>query len=112
MEANQRRYPRAPMSGEVKFYEWNRPFQADAAEISGNGLFLKTGSSLPEGSMLTLRLNIPGLARAFTVLGKVVRTVRGGLLKPAGMGIFFVDIAAGDRRSILDYVSRRTLRTA
>jgi hypothetical protein len=38
--------------------------------------------------------------------------VRGSLLKPAGLGISFVDIAAGDRRSIHEYVARRMLRAA
>src|SRR5881227_235010 len=49
MEANQRKYPRAPLSGTVKFFEWNRPFHADATEISANGLFVRTPASLSEG---------------------------------------------------------------
>jgi uncharacterized protein (TIGR02266 family) len=112
MDANNRKYPRAPLSGTVKFYEWNRPFQADASEISADGMFLKTEASLSEGAMVTLRLSIPGLARAFTVLGKVVRTVRGSLLRPPGLGVHFVDIAAGDRKSITDYVAQRAPRAA
>jgi c-di-GMP-binding flagellar brake protein YcgR len=112
MGANQRKYPRAPLSGTVKAYEWNRPFHANAGEISANGMFLRTPATLPEGAMLTLRLSIPGLDRAFTVLGKVVRTVRGGFLRPSGMGIHFVDISAGDRRSILQYVDQRGARAA
>lgn len=110
MDANHRRYARAPLTGlTVKFYEWNRPQQADAAEISGGGMFLRTPKSLAEGALITLRLAIPGIGRAFTVLGKVVRTVKGSLLRPAGMGVEFVDIAAGDRRSIVEYVSVRRL---
>ncbi len=112
MESNLRQYPRAPLTGTVRFYEWNRPHQADAAEISANGMFLKTSSTLPEGSMVTVRVSIPGVARAFTVLGKVVRTVRGNLLRPGGMGISFVDIAAADRRNIVEYVARRALSAA
>lgn len=112
MSIEHRKYPRAPLSGTVKFFEWNRPHQAAAAEISGNGVFLRTHSALGEGAMVTLRLSIPGLARPFTVLGKVVRTVRGSLLHPSGVGIEFVDIAPTDRRSIIDYVARRTLRVA
>lgn len=107
---NHRQHPRAPFSGMVRFYEWNRPHQADAEEISASGVFLRTASALPEGSLVTLRLAIPGLTRAFTVLGKVVRTVKGGLLRPSGMGVRFVDIAAMDRRAIDAYVSQRSLR--
>src|SRR3954451_8430321 len=102
MDANSRQYPRAPLTGTVKFFDWNRALHADVSEISANGIFLRTDSSLPEGAMVTLRVAIPGLQRAFTVLGKVVRTVQGSLLKPPGMGISFLDIASGDRRSILE----------
>lgn len=112
MEPNSRKYPRAPLSSPVRFYDWNRPLQADATEISANGIFLRTESSLPEGTMVTLRVALPGIQAAFTVLGKVVRTVRGSLLRPPGLGIQFVDIAAADRRNILEYVARRTLRAA
>ncbi len=107
-----RRFPRAPLSGTVKFFDWDRAGHADATEISGEGIFLKTPGVLPEGSLLTLRLSIPGLAQAFTVLGKVVRTVRGGLLKPAGMGVRFIDIPAAARARILEYVAQRSLRPA
>jgi Tfp pilus assembly protein PilZ len=112
MDSNLRKYPRAPLTGTVKFYEWNRPLSADVAEISGNGIFVRTDAVLSEGAMVTLRLAIPGAVRGFTVLGKVVRTVRGGLLRPPGLGIEFVDISAADRRSVLEYVARRTLRAA
>lgn len=113
MEPNSRKYQRAPMSGTVRFYEWNRPLSAEAQEISANGIFLRSESSvLAEGVIVTMRLALPGLQKAFTVLGKVVRTVRGSLLKPAGIGIEFLDIAAADRRRVLEYVARRTLRAA
>lgn len=112
MDADQRKYPRAPLSGTVKVFEWNRPFQAGAEEISASGVFLRTTSVLPEGSMLTMRLSIPGLARAFTVLGRVVRTVRGSLLRAPGLGVHFVDISDSDRRSLLDYVALRERRAA
>ncbi len=112
MDSNHRKYPRAPLTGTVKFYEWNRPVSADAAEISGNGIFVRTDVGVREGTLVTLRLAIPGVHKGFTVLGKVVRTVRGGLLKPPGLGIHFVDIASADRRSVLEYVARRTLRAA
>jgi uncharacterized protein (TIGR02266 family) len=109
---NQRRFPRAPLSGVVKFYNWDKPMQASAKEISPGGIFLQTAQALPEGSLLTLRLSIPGLSGAFTILGKVVRTVRGGLLRPAGMGVRFIDIPAKARAQIFAYVTMRSLRAA
>ena len=103
-----RGFARAPMSGMVKFFEWNQPRQAEGTEISGGGVFLRTGAALSEGSMLTMRVNLPGLGRAFTVLGKVVRTVKGGRFSPPGMGVRFVDLSPSDRQTILSYVASRT----
>ncbi len=102
-----RAYPRAPFTGNVRYFLWDRPFDASAREVGGNGLFLRTYDLLPEGSLLTLRLALPGGRHAFTVLGKVVRVVRGGALRDAGMGIEFLDIAVSDRRRILEYIAER-----
>ncbi len=109
---NLREFARAPMSGTVKFFEWNRASQAEGTEISGGGVFLRTGAVLAEGAMVTVRVTLPGLRRAFTVLGKVVRTVKGGLFSPSGMGVRFVDLSPTDRQTILDYVARRAPRHA
>ena len=108
MDTNHRKFPRAPMSGPVKFFDWNQSRQAEVTEISGGGIFLRTREVLAEGAMVTLRVTLPGLKRAFTVLGKVVRTVKGGIFSPPGMGVRFVDLTPGDRKTILEYVARRT----
>src|SRR5947209_20519501 len=91
MEHDHREFDRAPLSSPVKFFDWGQAIAADAVEISASGIFVKTQLLLSEGSMLTLRVTLPGLRQAFTVLGKVVRTVKGGLLAPTGMGIRFLD---------------------
>jgi uncharacterized protein (TIGR02266 family) len=109
MNPEHREFARAPLTGPIRFFEWNEARAADAVEISASGIFLKTTRLLAEGSMLTLRLTLPGLRRAFTVLGKVVRTVKGGLLAPAGMGVRFMDLQPADRDIILAYVSRRVV---
>lgn len=110
--ANQRQFERAPLSGGVKFFDWNEAHHAAAFEISGSGMFLRTAHCLPEGSMLTVRVALPGLTRAFTVLARVVRTVRGGLFTPAGMGVRFIDLAPGQRSHIVEYVHQRVLEPA
>ncbi|MHB1843438.1 MAG: PilZ domain-containing protein [Deltaproteobacteria bacterium] len=103
----QREYPRAPLPGVVRLYDWGRPFDGQAAEIGGGGLFVHTEATISEGSLLTVRVSLPA-SRSFTVLGRVVRTVRGGWarLRRAGLAVQFVDLAAPDRRAILDYVAR------
>jgi uncharacterized protein (TIGR02266 family) len=112
MKHENREFHRAPLSTPVKFFEWGRSVAADAIEISGSGIFLKTQVLLSEGSMLTLRVTLPGLKQAFTVLGKVVRTVKGGLFAPAGMGIRFLDLRPAERGLICAYVSQRALEAA
>jgi PilZ domain-containing protein len=104
--------PRAPLSAQVKFFDWNRPQTAEAMEISVGGVFLKTPSPLAEDRLLTLRLQLPDGGRPFTVLGKVIRTVKGSLFRPGGMDIRFIDLSASDRLSIEAYVQRRTMRAA
>ncbi len=109
----QRAHPRAPLSGLVRFYEWNHPHDAQAREIGGGGVFLQTDASVVEGSLLTLRIDLPA-SRSFTVLGRVVRTVRGGWtrLRHSGLAIQFLDLGATDRQAILDYVARHGARAA
>src|SRR3954462_3666941 len=103
---------KAPLAGQVKFFDWNRPQVAEAMEISVGGVFLKTASPPAEDRLLTLRLQLPDGSRPFTVLGRVIRTVKGSMFRPGGMDIRFVDLSAADRRSIEAYVQRRTLRAA
>lgn len=107
MEA--REFPRAPMTAPVKFFQWDELREAEATEISASGVFLRTKEVLAEGAMVTVRLTLPGLKRAFTVLGKVVRTARGGVFTAPGMGIRFIDIRPTERDAIASYVGRRGL---
>lgn len=109
----QREFPRAPLSEIVRFFDWNEPFDAQATEIGGGGLFLQTERPIAEGSLLTLRVKLPAGA-TFTVLGRVVRTVRGGWgrLRKPGLAIQFMDLSAADRQSVLAYVARPTAQAA
>jgi uncharacterized protein (TIGR02266 family) len=107
-----RAHQRAPLTGAVKFFEWNKARQAEALEISAGGIFLRTKEVLAEGAMVTLRVTLPGLRQAFTVLGKVVRTVRGGLFSQPGMGVRFVDLKPAERSIISNYVMARQPRLA
>lgn len=88
---------------------WGSLTPAQAAQISASGIFVRTSDVLPEGSTVTLRLALPGLHRAITVLGRVVRTVKGGLLASPGMGIRFLDLLPSEREVVIGYVSRRAV---
>ena len=107
MTAQTRQNDRVPFTGKVDYFCWDQRKCADALEISPDGIFLRSPDVLPEGSMVTLRLALPGLSRGFTVLGKVVHVVLGDPTLRRGMGINFLDIAPRDRDRILDYVAHR-----
>lgn len=106
MSIELRQASRAPLSGAVRFWDWNQPRTAEAREVSVGGIFVATREPLPEGSHVTLRIELPG-QRGMTVLGRVVRTVKGGLLAVAGMGIRFLDLSPAQRQLITDFVDRR-----
>jgi uncharacterized protein (TIGR02266 family) len=112
MTRDRREFKRAPMSGGVKLFSWGSQKPAEAAQISANGIFVRTREVLPEGSMVTLRLALPGLHRAITVLGRVVRTVKGGLFAAPGMGIRFLDLLPSERAVVVGYVSQRAVGAA
>lgn len=112
MTRDRRQYQRAPMTGGVKLFSWGSLTPAEAAQISANGIFVRTREVLPEGSMVTLRLALPGLHRAITVLGRVVRTVKGGLFAAPGMGIRFLDLLPSEREVVAGYVARRAVQVA
>ena len=99
--------PAVPFSQGVRFWVWNQAKAGDGLELSENGIFLKTASVESEGQHVTVRLELPNEER-FTVLGKVVRTVKGGLIAAAGMGIRFMDLTPSQRQSIGQFVAMRS----
>jgi hypothetical protein len=103
-----REFVRAPYTETVCYYEWDQRRQAAGAEISGSGIYLRHPEPLDVGTMITLRIQIPG-DKAFTVLGRVVRAIKTafGSLAHAGMGIHFIDIPAEGRAAIARYVEAR-----
>jgi c-di-GMP-binding flagellar brake protein YcgR len=105
--AEKRTHCRVPYSGRVDYYCWDQRRSAEALEISADGIFLRSSEVLPEGSLITLRLSLPGFARGFTVLGRVVHVVLGGVVRRRGMGVHFLDIAPRDRDRILSYAAQR-----
>ena len=79
---------------------------AQGGELSTSGIFLRTAEVAAEGSHVTVRLELPG-QQGVTVLGRVVRTVKGGLLEVAGMGIRFLDLVPTQKSLIEEFVRSR-----
>jgi PilZ domain len=107
---SQREHPRGPIQARVRYFEWNQPHDAVATEIGGGGIFLETSAPATEGSLLTIRVALP-IGKSFTVLGRVVRTVRGSWarLRKTGMGIQFIDLSAGDRNTVIGYLEHHAV---
>ena len=99
---------RVPFTATVKYFDWDHARSAPARELSAGGLFLCTATPLSEGKLVTLRLELAGIDEAFTVLARVVRTVRGSALRDSGMGLEFIDISSPHRTLIEGYVAART----
>lgn len=102
-----RKTHRVPFSGAVDYFCWDKRKTAEAQEISSEGMFLRTTDVLPEGSMVTVRLSLPTLARGFTVLARVTHVVLGSETRRRGMGIHFLDISPKDRDAVSAYVATR-----
>ena len=111
--ASKREHPRRPLRITLRYFYWNEPHDAVAVEIGGGGMFVESESPPDEGSLLTLRVDLP-TGRSFTVLGRVVRTVHGSWarLRRTGMGVQFLDLGAEDRQVLLDYIGSRELLSA
>lgn len=107
-----RRHARALFSGSVAIWRNRQPQLVRAKDLSAGGVFLRTDQQLGEGSLLTLRVSVPG-RRGFTVLGKVVRNQYGRApLKESGIAVEFVDIAPRDRAYLDGFVSNHSLAAA
>jgi uncharacterized protein (TIGR02266 family) len=113
MTTSRRRHPRAPYTERVAYFEWDRESAASGAEIGEGGMFIRTDHPPHEGSLVTLRVPMPG-GRAFTALARVVRTVRASRLSfwPTGMAVRFLDLPGEARRAIAAYVETRATARA
>jgi len=83
------------------------------SNISRGGLFIQSPTPMPLDSEVALVLRLPGYPRPILAKGRVVwhYDVRKGTSRIVpGSGIRFVDIPAGDRALLEDYLSRLVAR--
>jgi len=112
LEYNHRNEDRAPFSGTVALWQDRQPHLVQARDVGPGGMFLATLSPVEEGTLLTLRVVLPGDG-AFTVLGRVVRRhARRAPLARNGIAVQFVDIRPRHREQVRRYVQRFRERTA
>src|SRR5580692_9771271 len=95
--ANDRRTaPRASLSGIRATYEGagGDPQDADAANLSTGGLFLRSAAPLAVGKRVSLDLHVAGEAAPWSALGRIVwvRPADEDTDRPAGMGVKLIDV--------------------
>ena len=79
------------------------------SNISRGGLFIPSQNPLPLDAEVSLVLRLPGLPRPILAKGRVVWNydIRKGTTRVIpGSGIKFVDIPAGDRAQLAEYLER------
>ena len=97
--AEKRKSPRAELHILVQFrFDTFEDFLAEySMDISVGGMFLRTDTPRPEGSMIYLQFALRDGSKLIEGLGKVVRVNPPGGERPAGMGVEFVNLDEDSR---------------
>ncbi len=106
---DRRTYERLPLNTNVKFREVNlgSNFQHASfaeANIGGGGIFLPVNDPPPEGALIEMELDIPGLENPVELIGEVVWAH--SEQTPVGMGIEFYRIKPEVRKHIIRNAQR------
>ena len=109
--AERRKFPRRPISIQVKYKSLDTFFYDYAINVSHGGIFIKTRKPLPRGSGIEIEFEIPDAPRSFMTSGKVVRVIASGEdeMEPAGMGIEFDPLTTEDK-DMIDLLWRRSAK--
>jgi uncharacterized protein (TIGR02266 family) len=102
-----RKDPRVEVEVEVRYRTAQEFVAAYSRNISGGGLFVRTGHPEKLNQKVLLRFTLPGVDPHFEVRGIVVwsnAVSRGSF--PAGMGIKFLEITPEDSKRIAEFVQR------
>jgi uncharacterized protein (TIGR02266 family) len=89
-------------------YQSLRSFQKSTAfNLTPNGVFLRTATPFDMGEQVALRFQLPGQEARVNVTGQVVwRNADPSKMGGVGMGIRFVEIAAGLREAIEGHLAQ------
>jgi len=100
--SERRRFPRRPVSIQVKYRSLDTFFYDYAINVSHGGIFIKTRRPLARGSELEIEFEIPAAPRSFKTQGKVMRVILPGKdeMEPAGMGVEFAPLTEADKELI------------
>lgn len=108
MSQERRRHPRVTLDLLVQFrlQSYDQFLSDYASDLSIGGMFLRTKTPKPEGSMLYFQFTTKDDGAVIEGLGRVVRVSEGGD-GVAGMGIEFVNVEEPSMTRIRDIVDKR-----
>jgi uncharacterized protein (TIGR02266 family) len=101
LSAERRGGPRLSLETPIE-YQSLRSFQKSTAfNLSAHGVFIRTAVPFDMGEQVILRFQLPGQEAAVNVIGQVVwRNADPSKTGGMGMGVRFVEVAAGDHETI------------
>ncbi len=95
---------RRPLIEEVSLFdETGEPIILETCDLGPRGVFVRSDLLFDPGEELWISLKIPSGPK-LVVRGRVVHGHLGGAGQPAGMGISFVDLTAGEENCLRRYL--------
>ncbi|MDB9823201.1 TIGR02266 family protein [Deltaproteobacteria bacterium] len=103
--------PRIPKTLSVSYKDKKSFLKAYTGNISGGGIFIKTGSPLPEGEIFFLKLMLPDLSEPLKIkctVAWVNEKKEGETGRPQGMGLKFGEMSIKDNETLKSYIQSLT----
>ena len=114
-----RKFPRLDIHLSVRYemvsdHKNPKVFEGNVLNISAAGLYIYTKHTLPIGTLLGLRFNIPGSSASLETTGRVSWLADKELQPHAypGMGVSFSHLTAEKERSIVDFIDKNVIHRA
>jgi len=109
-----RRYVRVSVATEIAYTRdgAETPRAGSSSDLGGGGVRLATDEDMPLGSILMLRIPLPGVGRDVVVRGRIVLSFYNAEDKRFMHGIAFTSIDPRDQEEIVRYVAAEVQRQA
>lgn len=101
-----RQYERAPIRERGTLVVNGESHPGTVSRIGGGGLFFETALPLSKGDVVLLRFRLACLDEPVVVKGEI-RWVSAPTAVPRGVGVAFIDLDAGKRQQIVEFVAER-----
>ena len=95
--------PRIPKKLSLAYKDKASFLKAYSKNISNGGLFVKTSNPLPKGTLINLRLQLPGLTEHLKIDCSVVWNNKKEN-NPVGMGLQFDNMSDSDKKTLQSYL--------